>query len=404
MPVFRYLAKASPEEIVTGEMQAESSDSLVAQLTKIGLYPVEISLREEPALRASHFRILSRKPARGALILFTRQMANMLETGITVHAALHILQKQTTPGPMRQILQDLEQRLRDGYPFSEACAARPKVFSKFYVNMLRAGETGGMLPLVIEHLADYLEREDDAQKQVRAALAYPTLMFGMGMITITLLLTFVVPRIVSMFDEIGQTLPLPTRILVSVSHFVSHNWAWMLLVVIVLIISIRMKRANPNFKLKLDDFKLRLPFFGSLIVQAETTQFARTLSALLGHGVPIHQAFEVVVAACKNLILQEQFRQAAEAIRRGERIGVSLLAGNRLPPLLGQMISIAEESNQLETVLEKIANSGIREVERRVAIFTRLLEPAMIVLLGTVIGFIVFAMMLPIFQMDFVVQ
>ncbi|MFQ5709335.1 MAG: type II secretion system F family protein [bacterium] len=405
MPVFKYQAKASPAEVVHGEMQAASVQVLVARLDEMGLYPLDISpVSEDQVLKTGHIGALFRKPTKTAVVLFTRQLANMLDAGMTLHAALSLLHKQTRQGSMEKVLHDLVERLRDGSRFSEACAAWPKVFSKFYVNMIRAGETGGMLNLVLEHLADFLEREDDVQKQIRVALAYPVLMLGMGVVTVSLLLTFVVPRIVSMFDEMGQTLPLPTKILVNVSGFFSHYWGLIFLTAIALLLAMRFKRKQPDFRLKIDRFKLRLPLLGSLQIQGEVTQFARTMSALLAHGVPIHQAFEVIVAACKNVVLQEEFRSATDAIRRGERIGSSLSAGQYLPALLGQMITIAEDTNQLEPVLEKIAKSGTREVERRVGLLTKLLEPAMIILIGAIIGFIVFAMMLPIFQMDFLVQ
>ncbi|MFQ5637211.1 MAG: type II secretion system F family protein [bacterium] len=405
MPIFEYQAKAAPGETVRGQLQAESADALTLHLTELGLYPLEISpLQEDQVLRHGRRTILSRRPARAAVIVFTRQMANMLEAGMTVHGALHVLQNQTQESPLQGVFRDLAHRLRDGYKFSDACAAWPKVFSKFYVNMIRSGETGGMLELVLGHLADYLEKEDDVRKQVNAALAYPVLMFSMGALTVTVLLAFVIPRIVSMFDDMGQALPLPTQILVSVSHFTSQYWTAIAFVAGGLIVVFKMIQARPDFKQKLDQLKLRLPLLGSLNVQAEITQFARTLSALLTHGVPVHRAFEVVVAACKNSILQEAFQQVAESVQRGGRIGESLLEVKKFPPLLGQMISVAEETNQLENALEKIAQSGTREVERRVAMLTRLMEPALILLLGLVIGFIVFAMMMPILQMDFMVQ
>ncbi|MFQ5604088.1 MAG: type II secretion system F family protein [bacterium] len=405
MPMFEYLARSTPEKMVQGAMQAESANLLAAQLAEKGLFPVEIVPLKSQREHKSGFllNLISRKN-KSEVILFTRQLANMLEAGMTVHSALFLLQKQASKGSFARVLPDLLERLQDGSRFSEACAAWTGMFSKFYVNMIKAGEAGGMLELVLEHLANYLEKEDSVQKQIRAALAYPLLMLSMGILTVTILLTFVVPQIVTMFHEIGQTLPLPTKILLSVSNSVSNQWPLMLLAGLILATMIKIKYTQNEFKLRLDKLKLRLPFFGSLIIQAEITQFARTMSALLAHGVPIHQAFEVVVAACKNLILQQEFSKTAEAIRSGGRMGDNLAAGDHLPALLGQMISIAEDTNQLEKVLNRIAKSNEQEVERRVSLFTRLLEPAMIILIGAVIGFIVFAMMMPIFQIDFVVQ
>jgi general secretion pathway protein F len=389
--------------MVHGEMAADSVETVAARLIDQGLHPTAITHKEgELPARANQFRAFRRR--RGAIVLFTRQLAGMLAAGVTLHAALRLLAAQPAPNPLQPILNDLVERLRDGCRFSEACARWPGVFSAFFVSMIRAGETGGMLELVLEHLADFLEKEEEVRKQIQAALAYPALMLAMGTLTISVLLTFVVPRIVSMFDEMGQVLPWPTRVLVAVSDFTSRYWLVLACAAIVLALAINVWRSKPGFKQNVDRLKLRLPVLGAIIVQAEATQFARTLSALLAHGVPVHRAFEVVIAACKNAILQAEFRRAGEAIRRGGRIGASLLNSAYLPAVLGQMISVAEETNQLETVLEKIAGTGARDVERRVALFTRLLEPAMIILLGAVIGFMVFAMMLPIFQMDFVVQ
>lgn len=405
MPVFRFLAKSSPEETVRGEMHAESAAALVTKLTESGLYPLEITpIDAQQGLRRKRLSLFAKQKSRAALVTFTQQLAGMLSAGMTLHAALSMLQRQAANNPLGALINDLVGRLRDGQKFSDACAAWPGTFSKFYVNMIRAGETGGMLELVLTHLADFLEREHDVRRQIQTALAYPLLMLVMGMITVSILLTFVVPKIISMFEEIGQALPLPTRILIAVSHFATSYWPYMLILLAALILFYKWKKSEPGFQARTDRMKLRLPFFGALIIEGEIAQFAGTLRALLAHAVPVHHAFDVVIASCKNQILQEEFSRAAETIRHGGRIGSSLRNSAHLPPLLGDMISVAEDTNQLENVLEKIASVSAKEVERRVAIFTKLLEPAMIVLLGIFIGFIVFAMMMPIFQMDFVAQ
>lgn len=405
MPIFRYLAKATPDKSIRGEMEVENIAALVTKLTAQGLYPLEIEpLQEKKRLLSLARPASSARIGNAALAALTRQLAGMLAAGLTLYAALSLLQKQTGLRPLRAVLQDLSDRLRDGQHFSQACAAWPSLFSDFYVSMIRAGETGGMLELVLEHLADFLERENDVRKQIQAALAYPSLMLALGMVTVSILLTFVVPKIVAMFEEIGQTLPLPTRILILLSGFVTSSWPLFLLAAGGLAAFYYVKRTETGFRQRLDLVKLRLPFFGQLIEQGEIAQFARTLSALLAHAVPIHHAFAVVIASCKNSIIQNEFRQVADAIRQGGRIGASLRKCAHLPAVLGDMIGVAEDTNQLESALEKIAAANAKEVERRVALFTKLLEPAMIILIGAFIGFIAFAMMLPIFQMDFVVQ
>lgn len=405
MPAFRYLAKASPRETVRGEMRAENSAALVARLTEQGLFPLEIEqVRDDGQKRFALQSLFARRRRRAESITFTQQLALMLFSGLTLHAALGLLQKQYKGRPMQQVIHDLVEKLRDGQRFSEACEAWPAYFSKFYVNMIRAGETGGMLELVLGHLAEYLEHENDVRRHIQVALAYPLFMLGMGLITVSVLLTFVVPNIVSMFEDIGQALPLPTRILVVLSDLASAYWPVALLLIASGALFWHFKGNDPALRKKLDEYKLRLPFFSGLIIQGEVAQFGRTLGALLAHAVPIHLAFEVVVASCKNRIIQSEFQAAATAIKRGGGIGASLSTARHLPAMLGDMIRVAEETNQLENALNKVAQASARDVEQRIALFTKLLEPAMIGLLGLMIGFIVFAIMMPIFQMDFVVQ
>lgn len=404
MPLFKYTAKAAPGKIIRGEMQAENVKALTTSLGQKGLFPISVSQDSEKPPRIREFRSIFKKSKHSALVLFTRQMASLLDAGVTLHTALQLIQKQMQESSLAPVLNNLAASLSDGYKFSEACKAAPDVFSEFYINMIRAGETGGMLALVLDHLAEMLEKEDGLKKQIRAALAYPVFMFGMGFITITLLLTFVVPRIVSMFSEIGQTLPLPTRVLIAISGFFSANWIWLLVLLIVGIWALKSIKNQPAFEEKLHQILISLPFLGALLIEGEISRFARTLSALIRHGVPIQNAFKVVIAACKNSVLRNEFRDTATAIENGEKIGDSLRKSELIPPLLTQMIAIAEDTNQLEPVLERIANSSEKEVDRQVAIFTNLLEPAMIVVVGAIVGFIVFAMMMPIFQMDFVVQ
>ncbi|RMF59576.1 MAG: type II secretion system F family protein [Calditrichaeota bacterium] len=405
MPLFTYVAKASPREVRTGEMYAPSEEVLSSRLREMGLYPLEIfSVEEKQDQRFGSLSTIFRKSSRNAVIQFTRQMANLVEAGVTVHAALHLLQEQTTDKHFHKVLTDVVERIKDGYSFSQACAAWPNVFSGFYVNMIKAGEAGGMLDVVLNNLADFLEKEDDVKKQIQTALAYPILMMSMGILTVSVLLTFVVPRIVSMFDQMGQTLPLPTRILIGVSGILSSYGIGILAGLILLGIMFHKYRKHPVYRRNMDRFKLHIPFLKKLIILEEVTQFSRLVSALLTHGVPVHQAFEVGVAASKNILIREELQQTAIAIRQGKKIGRSLMKGKYLPKTFAQMVSIGEDTNQLEIVLSRAASSGDKEVERNVAVFTRLLEPAMIILIGAIIGFIVFAMMLPIFQMDFMVQ
>ncbi len=329
-----------------------------------------------------------------------RQLSDLLEAGLTLFGALQIIRDQTENPHLREIVAGLGSHIREGTSFSEALAHHPKVFPPLFVSMVRSGEVGGLLPRVLARLADFGEEEEELAAKVRSAMAYPALIFFVGIGTIFILLTFVIPKLVSLFEEVGQALPLPTRILIGVSQVLASTWWLLLAIVIIGIFLIRQVAHSQQGRFVLDRIKLNLPVWGPLIRKVETARFARSLGMLLGHGVAILQAVEVVTQTMVN----EELRRGVERIRGQLEGGTSLSQAMRdsqvFPPFVINMVAVGEESGTLDRSLLKIAEAYERQADRAMKLMASLIEPVMILVMGLIVGFIVISMLLPIFQID----
>lgn len=399
---FRYKAKDSRKEMITGILEAETEQEALAKLSQRGYFPLSIE-REEVSSEAQTdplFLGFFTRIRRRDITFFTRQLADLLESGLTLMRALDVLLEQTENRRLQQILSDLVSRVRDGKSFSDALALYPKVFSNLYVSMVRSGEVGGLLSEVLARLADFGEKEEELRAKVRAALAYPILILFVGMATVAVLLIFVVPKLVSLFQEVGQILPLPTRILVELSQGLVHYWWVFLSMVVLSVFLLRRGRLSKGVRLAIDGVKLRLPVWGPLIKKVEIASFARSLATLLSHGVPILQAMQVVVQATENELLRGEFERIGEQLKGGTTLSQEIRRGRMFPALVTNMVAVGEEAGNLERSLFKIADTYEREADRAMKLMTSLVEPVMILVMGSIVGFIVIAMLMPIFQID----
>jgi len=402
MRKFRYKAKDSRKEMVTGILEADTEQEALAKLSQMGYFPLSIERDEASAEEQSVPQSLGffTKVRRRDITIFTRQLADLLESGLPLMRALDILREQTESRRLKEVLASLASQVREGKSFSEALTLYPKIFSNLYVNMVKSGELGGMLSEVLARLADFGERAEELRAKVRAALAYPILILFVGMATVAVLLIFVVPKLVSLFQDMGQILPLPTRILVEVSQGLVQYW-WVILSVVALGIFLLRRGGLPQgVRLALDGVKLRLPVWGSLIKKVEIASFARSLATLLGHGVPILQAMQVVVQATENELLRGEFKRIGEQIKGGTTLSQEIRRGRLFPPLVTNMVAVGEEAGTLDRSLLKIADTYEREADRAMKLMTSLVEPVMILVMGSVVGFIVISMLMPIFQID----
>lgn len=405
MARFIYKAKKGPKEEISGIIEAENKNVALHKLTTMGYFPISVEeedveetvLRKNPLLR---FRKVSIRD----LSIFTRQLSDLLEAGLPLVRALSVLEKQTPNRFLQSVITDLRADVQDGNPLSTSLQRHPKIFSGLYSSMVKSGETGGGLENVLLRLAEFQESQEELNTTVHRAMAYPALMAIVGTVTIFVLITFVIPKIVSMFQDLNQTLPLPTLILLNISYFIRDFW-WVLAGACFLIYFAfaRITKSHEG-KLILDRLKLNFPMMGQLTLRAEIARFTRTLSTLLNNGVPILEALAVVINTMENEILKEDIGLAQREVREGAGLAKGLAKGSYFPIFVNNMIAVGEESGALEKALLKVAISYEREVDRTVKVMTSLLEPFMILTIGLIIGFIVIAMLLPIFEISFIAR
>ena len=333
------------------------------------------------------------------LVLFTRQLATLVRAGMPLLRALHTIEEQLDDGTLREATRRIAEDVEGGISCSEALARHPRVFPEFYVNMIRAGELGGLLDEILQRLAEFLEKQNRLSSRVRNALVYPCFVLGAAAIILLLLMIFVVPTFVSMFKDLGGALPLPTRILIATCHIVRGGW-WLLAVAGALAVAgYRAAAATAHGRFLLDQATLRVPLVGGLIEGVAVARFARTLGTLLTSGVPILAALETVEAIVGNTVISRAIRQVRDRIKEGEGVAGPMEASRVFPPLVVRMVALGEETGQLDQMLVQIATSFEEEVDLQVASLTQLLEPVLIIGLGLAVGFIVISMFMPLFTL-----
>src|SRR5918996_2020734 len=333
MRTFAYTARDRTRRMVEGSLEAETEQAALAKLGEMGYFPLSIE-REVPVAAGqprARSRGRPRKIRRRDVTFLTRQLADLLEAGLTLMRALDVLHAQSDHPRVREVLADVTARVRDGRSFSESLALYPRIFSPVYISMVRSGEVGGTLGSVLGRLADISEKEEEVYVKVRSALAYPALILAVGVGTIAVLLIFVIPKLVALFQEVGQTLPLPTRILIELSRWLAAYWWLGLLGAAGSAFLARRGTRAPGTRLAMDRAKLRLPLWGPLIKRIEIARFARTLATLLSHGVPILPAMQVVVQVADNALLRAELQQIGDQLRGGVSLSQGMRRGGLFP-------------------------------------------------------------------------
>lgn len=401
MAQFLYEARDSVSRLVRGRLEAESEHAALGVLTRRGFYPIRIS-EDVPSTALPSPRVFwrSRRVPVRVLGQFTRQLADLVGAGLPLLNALTLLGGQTVQPLLRATLIELVDQVRGGSSLSEALSKHPVVFSSLYVNMVRAGELGGALEQVLQRLADFAEAQDELRTKVQMALVYPAIIVTFGVAVVIGLLTFVVPKLVALFDELGQTLPLPTQLLLGASHALLHyGWALVLLVGIAAA-WLRNQGRTPQGRLWLDRWIRRVPVIGELLRQVDVARCARSLGMLIGNGAPLLESLEVVGRGSSSAVLQRELESVHQAVAGGSSLALAMSQGESLTADVTGMIAVGEEGGALERALEKVASAYEKQAERTTRLLTTLLEPILMLLVGVVVGFIVMAMLLPIFQVS----
>ncbi len=400
MPVFEVVAVDKTGREIKRTVNAPSKESVAEQLRKQGLQPREISEKVEQTRvkrKIGGFSLRRRVPLKD-LAVFCRQFATMIGAGVPMIRCLDVLEQQTTNPRLKAVIRDIEAEIEGGASLTAAMAKHPRVFSNLAVGLVRAGEVGGVLDETLDRLATFLENDLELRRRVKSAMTYPTLVLFFALGIVIFLSTWIVPRFLKLFLDLGMStdqFPLPTRMLAAFSDFLIHKWWLLTIIVIGLVIAFNRIRATRIGRRYWDLIRLKVPVFGRLNHELAVARFARTLATLLSSGVPILQALDTTAGTVDNEIIADAILQSRASIREGDTIANPLGASGMFPPMVVQMVTIGEETGQLDSMLTKIADFYEAEVEARLESLTAALEPVMIVLLGFIVGFIVISMFLP---------
>ncbi len=402
MPIYEYKAMKRKGGNETGIIDADTARDARTILRNKKLHVTEIHEVEDVGKEQSRRRLpkIFRRAHREEIALITRQLSTMLRAGIPLSQSLSALVEQAASQDIEAILRDVREKVTQGVGLGEALGFHPSYFSELYVNMVRAGEASGNLDVVLARLADYGQSQNRLRAKVKAALAYPVVMICFGILVMFVLTAFVVPRILEVLKTAKRdaVLPLPTRILTSLSGFLQHYWWVVVVVVFALYLLVKLLLRDERYRFAWDKFKLNIPLIGDLMKKQAVSRFAITLSTLLKSGIPALQALDIVKNILENLVLKKVVQEVHDRILEGADIATPLKKSGIFPPVVGYMVSIGEQSGELEEVLDRIAESYDEEIELTVQKVTSLIEPVLIIFLAMGVGFVVVSVLLPILQ------
>ncbi len=400
MPMFEYTARSQTGQIQKGQMDVASKDDVTAYLRKNRL--IMVNVREQPKqikLSLGGSRIKTRD-----IVIFTRQFATMINAGLPLVQSLNILASQTENKALAEVTRSVVYDVESGNTLADAFSKHPKAFTALYVNMVAAGEAGGILDTILLRLATFLEKNDALVRKVKGAMVYPGVIITVAMVAIAILLIFVIPTFQSMFASANLELPLPTRIVIGLSNFLIHFWWAMLLSIGGIVFAIRSYYGTPAGRLQIDAAMLKAPVLGDVLRKSAVSRFTRTLGTLVSSGVSILEGLEITAKTAGNQVVHNAVMESRQSIAGGETIAAPLEKSKVFPPMVISMIAVGEQTGGLDEMLSKIADFYDEEVDVAVSALLSLMEPAMIVILGVIVGGMVIAMYLPIFDMMKAVQ
>ncbi len=397
MPAFTYTARTTAGDLKTATVEAASAQDVVAQLRRQRMTVVKVDENAKP------------KKVRGSIkmrdiVIFTRQFSTMINAGLPLVQALDILAKQTENKVLAGVTRDIVFDVESGHTVADALSRHPKAFSELYVNMVAAGEAGGILDTILMRLATFMEKNDALVRKVKGAMIYPGVIMSVAVIAIAVLLIFVIPVFQGMFAGVGMALPLPTRVVIGASEFLRTYWWAVAGGIAAAVWLFRRYYATSDGKLVIDRALLRFPVLGDVLRKSAVSRFTRTLGTLISSGVSILDGLEITAKTAGNRVIQDAIMQSRASIAGGDTIAAPLQKSAVFPPMVISMIAVGEQTGGLDEMLSKIADFYDEEVDAAVSGLLSLLEPMMIVFLGVVVGGMVVAMYLPIFDMINAVQ
>lgn len=405
MPIFAYKAADAQGKMVKGTLEASNEREVVAKLQAMKCIPIRIDavhgdlrrFKLKASLNISGW--LSRVTTRDVLF-FTQDLSALIDAGLPMDKALNILISVSENEKFKQVVSGILKNIESGNSLSESLSKFPKIFSTLYINMVRAGETGGVLPAVLDRLGVFLENSQDLRDYIKSAMVYPLFLVFVGGVSIIIMLTFVIPKFSVIFSDMGQAMPMSTKILLGMSNGLRDYWWVIAGVIAVLAILIRRYIRTPAGRIKADRMKIKAPVIGKLVKSVEVARFSRTLGTLIHSGVPILMALHLVREIITNQLISGSLKMVYDRVKEGESLSAPLNQLGIFPPLAVQMISVGEQTGKLDQMLLRVAENYEKVVRNMVKRFVNLLEPVMILTMGLIVGFIVISMLMAVFSMN----
>ncbi len=400
MPTFAFSARPlAGGDIQTGEVDLPSKEDVLSYLHKQKMIPVAVREKQSGISIQFGTGVKVRD-----IVIFTRQFATMINSGLPLVQSLDILAEQTEKEGLRKVIREVLYDVESGHTLADAMRKHPKIFSDLYVNMVAAGEAGGILDTILLRLAAFLEKNDALRRKIKGAMVYPAVIMFVAVAAIAILLYFVIPTFQSMFEAAGVPLPLPTRIVLQLSVFIQAYWWAVFAGIIAALVALRQAYKTDGGRLAIDKTMLRLPILGDLQRKAAIARFTRTLGTLVSSGVSILEGLEITAKTSGNRVIHDAVMESRTSIAGGETIAGPLRESGVFPPMVVQMIHVGEQTGGLDDMLSKIADFYDEEVDAAVEVLLSAMEPVMIIFLGIVVGGMIVAMYLPIFDMINAVQ
>lgn len=397
MPIYNWVAETKKGKVIKGELEAADEKSAGLQLRRRNLKIRKIKPKPKDIFENVSF--MQPKVTKKDIVIFTRQFSTMIDAGLPLVQGLTILADQAENKTFKRILKEVVKDVEGGSSLAEALEKHPQVFDSLFVNLVAAGEVGGILDTILQRLAAYIEKAEKLKSQIKGAMTYPIVVVAIAIIVISVIMIFVIPVFQDMFASFGKALPVPTQIVVAMSDFTKGNILYMIGALILFVFLFKKYRGTAGGRKTTDTLSLKLPIFGPLLKKVAVARFSRTLGTMISSGVPIITALEIVAKTSGNVVLEEVIFDVRSSIAEGQPIAEPLSESDVFPNMVVQMIAVGEATGALDTMLEKIADFYDDEVDAAVAAMTAMLEPLLMVFLGGAIGGLVIAMYLPIFSM-----
>ena len=401
---FLYKGRGADGKVTKGRLEAPNEGAATARLVAMGLMPISVTETGSGLNREIHLGFLRKSVTLKDLAVMSRQMSTMTGAGLSLLRTLVILGDQSENVMLSETLQSVAKDVETGSALSDSMSKHQDVFPPLMINMVRAGEVGGFLDGALDSVATTFEKESALRSTIKSAMAYPMMVLSMSLIAVVIMLTFIVPIFAKMFASLGSKLPLPTQILVDISH--QMVWIAPLLVVLVVAGNIwwRKNKDEPAVRAKVDPIKLKLPVFGMLLTKIAIARFSRNLASMIGAGVPILNALRIVGETSGNWVIESALDRMAKSVRQGDSFAGPMAAEEVFPPMVTQMVAVGEDSGSMEVMLRKIAEFYDAEVKSTTEALTSLIEPLLIAFLGVIVGGMIVCLYLPIFQITTAVQ